>query len=142
MGGVKVNAFSGTSQYHFLKDPRPIPAGKHYTVGRSCFGSIGCEIKTAFSKTSLLRALSGYSNRSEWFALYATDNSIDDSVYCEGIIRRAFRLHPQGPQGICNGCITVEHHQDYQKIRAILKSTSKHNIPSTEILSYGTVFVK
>ena len=148
LSSINVKAFSGMGEYrnkrlfHCLKDEGPISLGKYFIVDRSCFNSIICDVKTALGTQKIIRTLTGLTDYSEWFALYAEDNFIDDRVYCDGIIRGAFRLHPKGRQGISEGCITIDSYPDFQRIRSLIKGTKKYQIDGTSILSYGTITVK
>jgi hypothetical protein len=107
----------------------PIPPGKYYIVDRQSGGFLG--------------ALYDFlENKSQWFSLYAIDNKIDDVAYCEAVKRGQFRLHPKGPLGRSEGCITIEKPADFVQIRAMLKGTNTVNIPNTELQAYGMVVVK
>lgn len=83
-----------------------------------------------------------FNDRREWFALYAIDGRIDDSTYCNKVRRGAFRLHPKGPLGISEGCITIESHGDFQRLRAMLKGTAQIAVPGTNLKAYGKVVVR
>lgn len=107
----------------------PIPPGKYYIVDRQSGGFLG--------------ALYDFlEDKSQWFSLYAIDNKIDDVAYCEAVKRGQFRLHPKGPLGRSEGCITIEKPSDFVQIRAMLKGTNTVNIPNTELQAYGMVVVK
>ncbi|KGF30090.1 MULTISPECIES: DUF2778 domain-containing protein [Oligella] len=148
LNGVNVKAFSGMGRYRnkklfqCIKNLGPIPLGKYYIVDRSCFNSTTCKIKTTLANHRIIRQLTGLSNYSEWFALYAEDNFIDDSVQCDSMIRGAFRLHPKGERGISEGCITIDSYNDFQKVRNLIKATKKRQIQGTSIMTYGTITVK
>ncbi len=107
----------------------PIPPGTYYIFDRQSGGLRGP-----------LRDL--FTNKDEWFALYAIDEAIDDQTYCDEVKRGQFRLHPSGPLGISQGCITVEKASDYQRLRAMLKGTEQIKVPGSELLAYGKVVVK
>lgn len=83
-----------------------------------------------------------FSDHSEWFALYAIDGKIDDETYCNQVKRGNFRLHPKGPRGISEGCITIEKLADFNYIRALLKSVAPAVIPGSDLKAYGKVVVK
>jgi hypothetical protein len=61
----------------------PIPPGLYYIIDRQSGGMLGP-----------LRDL--FSNKSDWFALYAADGKIDDETFCNKVKRGSFRLHPKG----------------------------------------------
>lgn len=82
-----------------------------------------------------------FSDHSDWFALYAIDGKIDDETFCNQLARGHFRLHPKGPRGISEGCITIEKLADFHHIRAILKSTSASAVPGSNLRAYGKVVV-
>jgi hypothetical protein len=56
--------------------------------------------------------------------------------------RGNFRLHPKGPRGISEGCITIEKLADFQQLRAILKGIAPSAVPGIELKAYGSVVVK
>ncbi len=83
-----------------------------------------------------------FSDKDKWFALYAMDKKIDDETYCERFKRGQFRLHPEGPLGISEGCITIKSHTDYQVLYSLLKGTKKMIVPNVGLEAYGKVTVK
>ena len=87
-----------------------------------------------------LRAL--FSNKRDWFALYAADNSIDDYVFCDDVRRGNFRLHPKGVQGISRGCVTIESTIEYARLRDLLIAQKPAPIPGSSLLAYGMVTVR
>ena len=107
----------------------PIPPSRYYIFDRQTGGLLG-SIRDALSK------------RDDWFALYAIDRKIDDETFCNQIKRGNFRLHPKGPSGISQGCITVASHVDYQKMRAYLKSSAPIPVPGCPLQAYGVVVVR
>lgn len=106
----------------------PIPPGAYYILDRQSGGLLG-----------YLRDM--FSDRKEWFALYAIDKEIDDITYCNEVKRGNFRLHPKGPLGISQGCITVESLDDFKRLRSILKESEQTSIPGTNLKAYGKVTV-
>ena len=107
----------------------PIPPGNYYVLDRQSGGLLG-PLRNMFN------------DRSDWFALYAIDEKIDDEALCENVKRGRFRLHPKGAMGISQGCITINDRADYQMLRAVLKRTSPVYVPGTKILAYGRVAVR
>ncbi|QCT21471.1 DUF2778 domain-containing protein [Jejubacter calystegiae] len=80
-------------------------------------------------------------DHSEWFALYRDDGMIDDHTWIRGVRRGNFRLHPIGPLGIPEGCITLQHHSDFQSIRTALLRTNKVPVRNTGLMAYGQIEV-
>jgi hypothetical protein len=83
-----------------------------------------------------------FSDHTDWFALYAIDGRIDDETYCNQVRRGHFRLHPKGPRGISEGCITIEKQIDFQRIRALLKGNQLTEVPGLDFKAYGKVVVQ
>jgi hypothetical protein len=81
-------------------------------------------------------------DRRDWFALYAIDEKIDDITYCDKVKRGGFRLHPKGPTGRSEGCITIEFYRDFQLLRTMLKGSAQTAIPGTNLKAYGKVVVR
>ncbi|WP_263769461.1 DUF2778 domain-containing protein [Propionivibrio soli] len=134
-GASSFPAFSGLGgqanrrEYACHASAGPIPPGTYYIVDRQSGGLLGP-----------LRDM--FNDRREWFALYAIDDKIDDTTYCNKIKRGSFRLHPKGPLGISEGCITIESQSDFQRLRALLKGSAQIAIPGTTLKAYGKVLVK
>lgn len=112
-----------------FKNKGPIPPGRYYIVDRPTGGRLGT-------------VRDWWTGRSEWFALFADDGSIDDWTLCEEVRRGRFRLHPRGPRGLSLGCITVDRRQDFLRVRALLLDTPQTAIPDSELMAYGTVTVR
>ena len=135
IGSLSVPAFSGLGKHinkrssACLVGQGPIPPGQYYIFDRQGGGRLGW-----------LRDL--FSDHSDWFALYAIDEKIDDETFCNNLARGRFRLHPKGPCGISEGCITIEKLVDFHHIRAILKSVSPSAVPGSDLRAYGKVVVK
>lgn len=107
----------------------PIPPGLYYIIDRQSGGMLGS-----------LRDL--FSNKSNWFALYAADGKIDDETFCNKVKRGSFRLHPKGSLGISQGCITIDSRADFNNLRAHLKASSQITIPGSALMAYGQMTVK
>lgn len=135
MNLTKFPAFSGLGshvnrrEYACHKDAGPIPPGVYYIVDRQSGGRLGA-----------LRDL--FSDKADWFALYAADKKVDDEVFCNDVKRGSFRLHPKGRYGRSLGCITIENQGDFNRVRALLKSSSQIEIPGSSLQAYGRVTVK
>ncbi len=111
-----------------LKDGGPIPPGRYYIVDRQSGGRL-----------EWLYNL--FSDHSIWFALYADDGEVDDKTLCEKIVRGSFRLHPRGPRGISEGCITIQDLSDFHRLRLKLKSKPPTPIQGRALSAYGIVAV-
>ena len=112
----------------------PIPPGRYFIVGRGSGGRLGA------IRESMLKNFYG-TDRSTWFALYKQDWQIDDSVFVEGIKRGSFRLHPIGPRGLSEGCITLTSQSDFDYLSKALHKTTMMPVPCTSFKAYGTITV-
>lgn len=134
-------AFSGTGAGRNRSDAvgkamvGPLPTGRYYIVDRQSGGRMGA-IRDFF-----LEQFYG-TDRSSWFALYRDDGVIDDVTSIGKIQRGAFRLHPIGPRGLSEGCITLASPADFARLRAKLKAGPLMAIPGTTGTAYGTVDVR
>ena len=134
-GAYSFDAFSGLGvhanrrEYACHVSVGPIPPGTYYIVDRQSGGLLG-PLRNMFN------------DRRDWFALYANDGKIDDITYCNKVKRGSFRLHPKGPLGISEGCITIESHGDFQRLRALLKGAAQTTIPGTGLKAYGKIIVR
>lgn len=135
-GAFSFPAFSGRGQHvnrrvsACIPNNGPIPPGSYYIFDRQSGGVLG-----AFYDM--------FGRHSNWFALYPIDKYIDDDeMFCEKVKRGQFRLHPKEGIGISQGCITIESHIDYQRLRAMLKNTKQQAVPGSKLLAYGKVVVK
>ena len=133
-------AFSGqksgrnNSTLSSIVDIGPIPPGRYFIVGRHSGGRLG-SIYDFYLKNFY------GTDRSEWFALYGDDWQIDDSVFIETIKRGGFRLHPIGPRGLSEGCITLTHVSDFDYLRKALLKTTMIQVQSCSFKAYGTITV-
>ncbi|MEC4677492.1 MAG: DUF2778 domain-containing protein [Nitrospirota bacterium] len=112
-----------------LPNQGPIPIGTYYIFDRQSSGLFGA-----------LRDL--FNGRDQWFALYAIDGKIDDETYCKKVKRGQFRLHPKGPLGISEGCITINTSNDYMYLRSMLKSANTEIVAGIGLEAYGKVKVR
>ena len=132
---AQYSAFSGMGQDRnkkqsaCLKGVGPIPPGTYYIVDRPAGGILGA-----------VREWLG--NKGDWFALYADDGSVDDQTLCNQTIRGNFRLHPKGPLGRSEGCITIESLNDFNAIRKTLKSYPLEVIANSQLKAYAKVLVE
>lgn len=133
-GGTRFSAFSGMEGDRNKRSSAchpsvgPIPPGQYYIFDRQSGGRFGSLRDWAL-------------DREGWFALYKDDGTIDDETLCDSISRGAFRLHPKGPRGISQGCITLEHRADFIRLSAMLRSASPVAVKGTELKAYGMVTV-
>lgn len=116
------------------KEIGPIPPGRYFVVGRESGGRLGAI--TEF----MLKNVYG-TDRATWFALYNDDWQIDDHVFVDGVKRGNFRLHPAGPRGLSEGCITLLHLSDFDYLRAAMLKTTMIPVPCTSFKAYGTITV-
>ena len=107
----------------------PIPPGDYFILNRESGGRIGW-----------LRDL--FSDKRDWFALYADDNKIDDETWCEQVKRGQFRLHPKGRVGVSKGCIVIDNPHDFNFISSILRNSHPEIIAGTDIKAWGKITVK
>ncbi|EDT40752.1 DUF2778 domain-containing protein [Burkholderia ambifaria] len=134
-GAMSFPAFSGSARHRnrrsssCLAGEGAIPPGRYYIVDRPTGGMLGP-----------LREF--FSNKRDWFALYAADSNIDDYVLCDDVRRGNFRLHPRGVQGISRGCVTIESTIEYARLRDLLISQKPFSIPGSSLRAYGTVTVR
>lgn len=135
-------AFSGNGAYRnrggcgAVPNEGPIPAGTYYIVDRPA-GSIGNRLR-AWAVDSYKSTFYYHVDHSEWFALYRDDDSIDDKTIINEAERGGFRLHPGM---VSEGCITLPHLADFEKLREALLDSEKINIPNTDLEAYGTIEV-
>lgn len=135
IGIMSFPAFSGLGQnanmrqLACVKGSGPIPPGRYYIVDREHGGHLGW-----------LRDL--FNEHGKWFALYADDGVIDDETLCDQVKRGNFRLHPKGPLGRSEGCITINDRSDFDQISSILRSKPPEAIPGSVLKAHGTVTVK
>lgn len=103
----------------------PIPTGKYWIVDRlegNWFSQKRLEISD-FAKRHLGGKPFG---KSDWFALWRDDMSINDSTWIESVKRGNFRLHPGE---VSEGCITIAHYTDFARIHTALMHTSLIQVP-------------
>jgi hypothetical protein len=135
-GAASYAAFSGLGEYanrpeySCVKSTGPIPRGAYYIVDRQQGGRLA-PLRELFS-----------GDKRHWFALYAADGAVDDETFCSQVKRGGFRLHPKGPLGRSEGCITIEQQADFQQLRAQLLCSAMSKISGSALLAYGMVTVQ
>lgn len=117
-------------------DIGPLPAGRYYIVERAS-GGPATHLRDAFLK------LFYGTDRWQWFALYRADGKIDDYTFVSGVRRGAFRLHPVGPRGLSEGCITLMQKSGFEKLAGYLRQRGAWiPVPGTGMRAYGIIEVK
>lgn len=133
LGASSFPAFSGeegrtNSPSHQCVPNGPIPRGTYYIVDRESGGRLG--------------ALRDKANKADWwFALYADDLRVDDTTFCDNVMRGQFRLHPSGWTGQSAGCITLPFMHDFLVLRRLILSQEMFDIPCVDTKAYGQVVV-
>lgn len=133
-GALRVAAFSGrgslANRRHSVcvRNGGAIPPGAYYVFNRQSGGLLG----------PLRDAFSGHSN---WFALYAVDDKINDELICDQVRRGAFRLHPKGATGVSYGCVVVDNPTDYQRVQAMVRAHTPQAVPGSSLKAYGRLIV-
>ncbi|WP_330983602.1 MULTISPECIES: DUF2778 domain-containing protein [Enterobacterales] len=115
-------------------DIGPIPPGRYFIVGRKSGGRLG-SLRNYFLKNFY------GTDRESWYALYKEDWQIDDTVFVEGVKRGNFRLHPIGPMGLSEGCITLSFQSDFDYLSKALSKTTMIQVPCSSFMAYGTITV-
>ena len=134
VGDIRVDAFSGNGTHRnnpdsvAVRSEGPLPLGIYYIVDRKSGGFFG-------------KVKSWYLGRDEWFALYRDDGQIDDETFVRSVNRGLFRLHPLGPSGRSEGCVTVQRQEDFDNIRRALLNHGKQEVGNTGLDAYGTLAV-
>ncbi|WP_421670688.1 tlde1 domain-containing protein [Rahnella sp. EDr1-12] len=66
---------------------------------------------------------------------------MNDETFIEGVKRGSFRLHPIGPKGLSEGCITMTSQSDFDYLRTALLGTSMIGVPGSSLKAHGTIRV-
>ncbi|MES3154271.1 DUF2778 domain-containing protein [Sphingomonas faeni] len=133
-------AFSGSGRWR--NDPKgvgvakigPLPEGRYYIVDRESGGRLG------WLRDFVKDSWSGI-DHSSWFALLRDDGRLDDETFVGHIRRGEFRLHPVGPMGISEGCVTLRRLADFVRLAAALRNAQPLAIPRGGGRAYGTIEV-
>ena len=118
-----------------MADIGPLPPGRYCIADRQSGGRLG------YLRDFLLEHMYG-TDRGKWFALYRNDGVIDDFTFVQGVKRGNFRLHPIGPRGLSEGCITLANPMNFDVLRKALLSTKLMDVQGLAERVYGTVDVK
>lgn len=134
VGTVQVDAFSGNGPHRNNPDSvgvlnsGPLPLGVYYIVDRESGGMFGA-VKDWFR------------GKDKWFALYRDDGTIDDQTFVHSVSRGLFRLHPIGPARRSDGCVTVQNHDEFERVRQALLRHGKSKVSGSGVEAYGTLSV-
>lgn len=117
------------------EDIGPIPPRTYYIVDRQSDGRLGF-LYDLWSGLGF-----GTTDRTKWFALWNPRSG--DSTIIDGIRRGHFRLHPMGPLGLSERCITVVDRHSFDKLAQYLRSQAPTlPVSGTTLMAYGTVEVR
>ncbi|WP_353939176.1 DUF2778 domain-containing protein [uncultured Agrobacterium sp.] len=117
------------------KESGPLPPGRYYIVDRQSGGRLGWLY-------DILRSYGYGTDRSHWFALYRDDGKIDDETFVSAVRRGAFRLHPIGPMGRSECCITIGSPAAFERLSNFLRDKGATlPVPGTSMKAYGIVEV-
>lgn len=134
----KFRAFSGNGRYlnrpgcTYVQNDGALPTGKYLIVDRPQGG-----FRTRYR--TFVNDLLTDNDRSEWFALYREDGSLDDYTWINGVRRGGFRLHPGGRGGISLGCLTMLVTSEFHLLRNVLLSARPARADSLHV--YGEIEV-
>jgi hypothetical protein len=138
--GAQYDAFSGNGapyvnnlNHQATVGAGPLPPGRYYIVDRQSGGRMGW-VKDA------IQSVTG-TDKSEWFALYRDDGIVDDQTTIDNVMRSAFRLHPSGPLGISEGCVTLSSEIAFAELRNFLRNQVGDFINGTNLKYYGILEV-
>jgi Protein of unknown function (DUF2778) len=118
-----------------LKDIGPIPPGKYYLLDRQSGGRMG------WFYDWLAQNNIGTTDHTKWFTLW--NERTGDMTYVNGVKRGEFRLHPEGPRRLSEGCITVLSLEEFDRLERHIRSRPPDvPVPGTTYRAYGTVEVQ
>jgi RHS repeat-associated protein len=136
------DVFSGSGQAknnpaaESKKDVGPVPKGDYYIVSPS--HPTGLLQRAKELGKNELREYTGSTSNYYWFALYAKDGKIDDSMLIDGVQRGGFRIHPGS---ISDGCVTFSNLNDFWNFYSIVIQAEKISYDGPDS-AYGTLHVK
>lgn len=140
-GYGSVTAYSGTGpgrdnpKATATRNIGPIPAGTYYLVDRRSGGLLGWA-RDWWSEYGF-----GTTDRTRWFALWNPNTG--DTTMIDGIQRGEFRLHPDGPMHLSEGCITVVSYFEFDRLQRYIRTRQPDlPVPGTTMRAYGTVEVR
>ncbi|HUB90381.1 MAG TPA: DUF2778 domain-containing protein [Dyella sp.] len=113
----------------------PIPPGTYYIVDRQSGGHMGW-LWDLWGRYGW-----GTTDHSQWFMLW--NPATGDTTFVGKIKRGQFRIHPEGPRRLSEGCITVTDIEGFKKFAAFLRKRGADlPVPGTTMKAYGTVVVQ
>lgn len=116
------------------QDVGPLPPGRYYIVDRQSGGRMGWLY-------DLARTYGYGTDRSKWFMLWRERTG--DVTIVNGVVRGAFRLHPNGPRHLSEGCITIQNPSDFARLAGYLRGQGASvTVPGTNMKAYGVVNVR
>jgi hypothetical protein len=140
-GFGSVQAYSGREQGRdnpratAMSELGPLPVGTYYLVDRQSGGLAGWA-RDLWSEFGW-----GTTDRTKWFALWHAYTG--DTTMVDGIRRGNFRLHPEGPLRLSDGCIVVASHAEFDRLRHYIRSHKPDlAVPGSDLRAYGTVEVR
>lgn len=139
-GFGSVEAYSGQRQGRdnpadtAMMDIGPLPPGTYYLVDRQSGGWLGWA-RDWFTAHTLS------SDHSKWFMLWNSNSG--DATMINGIKRGNFRLHPEGPARLSEGCITVVNLHAFESLQRFIRlQKTTLPVPGSTLRAYGTVEVR
>jgi hypothetical protein len=118
-----------------LEKTGPIPPGTYYLVDRQSGGTMGW-MRDLWGKFGY-----GTTDHTKWFMLWNARSG--DHTNINGVKRGEFRLHPEGPARLSEGCITVKDPAGFERLqRYIRRGPPRIPVPGTSLRAYGRVEVK
>ncbi|QGZ65000.1 DUF2778 domain-containing protein [Paraburkholderia acidisoli] len=140
-GTTPVTAFSGQRQGRDNPDATdkenigPLPRGQYFLIDRQSGGFLG-GLRDWWSAHGY-----GTTDRATWFMLW--NPATGDQTNINGMIRGNFRLHPMGPRGLSEGCITVVNAYEFDRLQKFIRTqTPSLPVPGSSLKAYGTLEVK
>ncbi|WP_122253340.1 DUF2778 domain-containing protein [Pseudomonas savastanoi] len=134
------DAFSGRTGY--ANNPAevsnsengPLPPGRYFILDRESGGRFGWlrdPITDFYART----------DRSSWFSLYRDDGLTDDETLIDDVTRGNFRLHPVGPLGLSEGCVTLMSKNGFDQLSVYLRNMDGDRLPGSGQKYYGILDV-
>lgn len=118
-----------------LENTGPIPPGTYYIVDRQSGDHVGW-LWDLWGRYGW-----GTTDHTNWFMLW--NPTTGDTTLVGKIKRGHFRIHPEGPRHLSEGCITVIDGESFKKFAAFLRSRGAElPVPGTTMKAYGTVHVQ
>jgi len=139
-GFGSVEAYSGHDQGRdnpdavFAPDVGAIPPGTYYILDRQSGGRLGW-------MHDWVDAHFGSTDRTHWFMLWNAHGG--DVTMTHGVKRGNFRMHPEGPMRLSDGCITVKNGSDFDRLQRYLRTFRPDMwVPGSDLKAYGRVEVR